>query len=196
MQRLCVYCGSAFGNDPRYRQAAEHLGATLAREGISLVYGGGKVGLMGAVADGALAAGGKVIGVIPRLLVDKELAHPGLTELVQVADMHERKASMADLADGFIALPGGFGTWEELFEVITWSQLGLHAKPMGLLDVADYYQPLLGFIHNSVAAGFVRKQNADALLVDADPHALLARMRAFLPDRLDKWAPAATGEVA
>ena len=153
--RICVFCGASPGNEPRYRDAARDVGAGLAERGIGVVYGGGRVGLMGAVADAALEAGGEVIGVIPQGLVDRELAHPGLTELHVVDSLHERKALMADLADAFIALPGGLGTLEELAEVVSWAQLELHAKPIGLLEVGDYWTLLLAWLDMAVAEGFV-----------------------------------------
>jgi uncharacterized protein (TIGR00730 family) len=156
MKRLCVFCGSSFGDDPAYLAAARDLGQLLAASGIGLVYGGASVGLMGAVADAALAAGGEVIGVLPQGLREREVGHNGLTELHIVATMHERKALMADLADGFIALPGGIGTLEEFCEILTWAQLGVHAKPCGLLDIADYYAPLIAFFDRMVAARFLR----------------------------------------
>ncbi len=175
---ICVFCGSNAGRDPRYVTAAKALGLTLAREGIGLVYGGAKVGLMGAIADAVLEAGGKVTGVMPKALVDREVAHPGLTRLHVVASMHERKALMSELADGgYIALPGGLGTLEELFEVWTWAQLGYHAKPVGLLDVAGFYGGLLAFVDTTVAAGFVTTEQRALLLVDTEPHALVARLR-------------------
>jgi uncharacterized protein (TIGR00730 family) len=171
--RICVFCGSSPGADPGYLEQAAALGALLAERGIGLVYGGASVGTMGAVADGALAAGGEVIGVIPEHLSRVEISHAGLTELHVVADMHERKAKMAALADGFLALPGGAGTLEELFEVWTWAQLGLHSKPIGLVDVGGYYRPLWTFVEHMVAEGFVRPEHRDLVLMDADPRVLL-----------------------
>ncbi len=153
--RICVFCGASPGNEPRYVAAARDVGEGLARRGIGLVYGGGRVGLMGAVAEAALTAGGEVIGVIPQGLVDRELAHPGLSELHVVDTLHERKALMADLSDAFIALPGGLGTLEELAEVVSWAQLELHAKPIGLLEVGDYWTLLLAWLDMAVAEGFV-----------------------------------------
>ena len=152
---LCVYCGSASGNDPAYRQLATAFGHELARRGIALVYGGGKVGLMGTVADAVLAGGGRVIGVIPRQLVEREVAHPGLTELVVVETMHQRKTRMYELSDAFVALPGGFGTMDEMFEMLTWAQLGLHRYPCGFLDVRGYYAALRGMMDHMVDEGFV-----------------------------------------
>lgn len=155
-RRICVFCGSSSGNDPVFVEAARDLGRSLAERGLELVYGGGRVGLMGQLADAALAAGGRVHGVIPQRLCDLEVAHPGLSELFVVDTMHARKAMMARLSDAFIALPGGFGTLEELFEVVTWAQIGYHQKPVGILDVAGYYAPLLKFIDHAQATGFVR----------------------------------------
>ena len=155
IRRICVFCGASAGNDPAYLAAAGAVGEGLARRGIGVVYGGGRVGLMGALADAALGAGGEVIGVIPQGLVDRELAHPSLTELDIVGSLHERKARMADLADAFIALPGGLGTLEELSEVVSWAQLELHAKPIGLLDVVEYWRPLLSWLDLAVVEGFV-----------------------------------------
>jgi len=163
MKRLAVYCGSATPADPRYVELAREVGETLAKRGIGVVYGGGKLGLMGAVASGALAAGGEVIGVIPEALRDKEIAHPHLTKLHVVGSMHERKQMMADLSTGFVALPGGLGTLEELFEIWTWAQLGYHKKPVGLLDVANFYEKLDAFLDHTVEAGFVRAEHRDML---------------------------------
>jgi uncharacterized protein (TIGR00730 family) len=179
MKRICVFCGANAGRDPAYREAAQALGALLAREGIGLVYGGASIGLMGAVADAARAAGGEVIGVIPRALMKREIAHAGLADLRVVGSMHERKALMAELSDGFIALPGGVGTLEELFEVWTWVHLGLHAKPCALLDVAGFYSGLARFIDHVDAEGFLREGVREMLLVERDPAALLAAMRAW-----------------
>jgi uncharacterized protein (TIGR00730 family) len=179
---VCVFCGSNLGRDPRHAEAARALGTTLAEGGIGLVYGGGKVGLMGTVADAALAAGGTVIGVIPRSLVDKEVEHTGLTSLRVVGSMHERKAMMSDLADGgYIALPGGLGTFEELFEVWTWAQLGYHPKPVGMLNVGGFYDPLLAFLDTTVTQGFVKPEHRDMLLVDTEPRSLLARLESYVP---------------
>ena len=175
IRSICVFCGASSGHDPRYAAAATLIGATLAQRGIRLVYGGGRLGLMGAVADAALAAGGEVVGVIPRGLVDRELAHPGLTELVVVETLHERKAEMARLADAFIALPGGLGTLEELAEVLSWAQLDLHTKPIGLLDVGGFFAALGTFLDHAVAEGFVAERNRRMLLRDDDLPALLAR---------------------
>jgi uncharacterized protein (TIGR00730 family) len=188
MQSVCVFCGASSGARPEYSGAARRLGAALARGGRRLVFGGGHVGLMGAAADAALAAGGAVVGVIPRFLVDKELAHPGVTELVVVETMHQRKAEMADRADAFAVLPGGFGTGDELFEALTWGQLGLHAKPVGLLDTAGYFAPLLGWLDHAVREGFLRAEHRGLVLSAEEPERLLdllARWRP--PPALGKW---------
>lgn len=187
MKSVCVYCGSSSGTDPAFAAAARTVGRLLAGSGRTLVYGGGRVGLMGALADAALAAGGRVIGVIPRAMVDRELAHQGLTELRVVGSMHERKALMAELADGFLALPGGLGTLEELFEAWTWAQLGIHAKPFGLLDVSGLFGPLLGFLDRLVEQRFVRPEHRALLQVDSDSAALLAAMASLRPAYLPKW---------
>jgi uncharacterized protein (TIGR00730 family) len=190
MKAVCVYCGSSPGVDPAFMQAAQHTGRTLALQGITLVYGGGRAGLMGALADAALAAGGAVVGVIPQRLMDKEAAHTRLTALHVVPDMHTRKAKMAHLAEGFIALPGGVGTFEELFETFTWLQLGYHRLPVGVLNVAGYYAPLQAMMKSAVENGFVGASNASQLLVDASLDALLARMRSFTPLDSDAWLKA------
>ncbi|MEO8936681.1 MAG: TIGR00730 family Rossman fold protein [Burkholderiaceae bacterium] len=187
IKRLCVYCGSSMGSLPSYRDAATALGGLLARRGIELVYGGGHVGLMGAVADGTLAAGGHVIGVIPRALMDRELGHAGIQELRIVADMHERKTMMAELADAFIAMPGGWGTIEELSEMLTWLQLGIHAKQIGLLNVDGYYDPLIAFAERMIDQRFVRAEHRSLMTVDADPEALLTRLMTPRVAPLDKW---------
>ncbi len=187
MRRVLVFCGSSPGRLPEYADAAGALGRELVARGLGLVYGGAQVGLMGAVADAALAAGGEVIGVIPRTLVEREVAHAGLTELRVVETLHERKALMASLADGVIALPGGFGTLDELFEMLTWAQLGLHTKPVGLVEVAGYWTRLLAFIDHMVEERFLRAEQRDALLVATEPAALLERMLAYEPAILDKW---------
>jgi uncharacterized protein (TIGR00730 family) len=176
VRRVCVFCGASSGRKPAYADAARAFGATLAARGLGLVYGGGRVGLMGAVADGALEAGGEAIGVIPQELVDRELAHGGLTELHVVGSLHERKALMAELADAFVALPGGFGTLDELMEQLTWSQLGLHAKPVGLLDVDEYWRPLIAVARQATEEGFVREADLAAIAVAADGEALLDRL--------------------
>ncbi|WP_211260640.1 TIGR00730 family Rossman fold protein [Amycolatopsis jejuensis] len=176
--RICVFCGSARGFSPEYTDAAAGMGKLLAQRGIGLVYGGASVGTMGVVADAALAAGGEVIGVIPEVLSSVEIAHGGLTELHVVADMHQRKAKMAELSDAFVALPGGAGTLEELFEVWTWAQLGIHRKPIGLLDVAGYYTPLVAFADHMQQEGFLRPETRALLTVDSDAAALLDRFAA------------------
>jgi len=179
MQTICIYCGSKHGVHNAYTEAANALGRQLARAGLGLVYGGGSVGLMGVVADAVLAEGGEVIGVIPTVLSRKELLHTGCTTLHQVATMHERKALMEDCADGFIALPGGYGTLDELFEIITWAQLGLHHKPIGLLNIEGYYDQLIAFLRHTVEQGFVRETFIDMLLVDDNSERLLQRMAAY-----------------
>ena len=190
MRRVCVFCGASSGRLPAYADAARSLGAALAARGLGLVYGGGRVGLMGAVADAALAAGGEVIGVIPQELVDRELAHPGLSELRVVGSLHERKALMAELSGAFVALPGGFGTLDELMEQLTWSQLGLHAKPVGLLDVEEYWRPLVALARHATEEGFVREADLGSIAVADDGEGLLdrlARMAASERPR-PKWA--------
>ncbi|MEO5940486.1 MAG: TIGR00730 family Rossman fold protein [Candidatus Limnocylindrales bacterium] len=181
LRSICVFCGASTGRDPRYAAAAAAVGERLAQRGIRLVYGGGRLGLMGAVADAALAAGGEVVGVIPRGLVDRELAHPGLSQLDVVGTLHERKARMSDLADAFIALPGGLGTLEELAEVLSWAQLELHAKPIGLLDVDGYFEALESFLDRAVAAGFVAARHRGLLLRDEDLDGLLEQFAAWEP---------------
>jgi len=181
MRRVGVFCGSSSGIRPAYAASAEALGRLIAQSGLGLVYGGGNVGLMGVVADAALAAGGEVIGVIPEAMMKWEVGHLDLTELRVVASMHERKAAMADLADGFIALAGGIGTMEELFEVWTWGQLGLHAKPLGFLDVAGYYGHLHAFLDHMAGEGFLKPRHRDMVMVESDPETLLARMRDYAP---------------
>jgi uncharacterized protein (TIGR00730 family) len=185
--RVCVYAGSSPGARPVYARAARELGALLAGRGIGVVYGGGKVGLMGALADAAMAAGGEVTGVIPRALLEREIGHRGVTSLRVVESMHQRKALMADLADAFVALPGGIGTLEELVEMHTWAQLGLHAKPIGVLDVAGFYRPLAAFLDHAVAERFLRAEHRATLLVEEDPGVLLRRMEAFQPLAAEKW---------
>lgn len=184
---LCVFAGANFGTKPDYRAAAESLGHLLGTSGIRCVYGAGNVGLMGALADACLEAGGEVIGVIPHALVQHEVAHLGLTELRTVDTMHQRKAMMADLSDAFVALPGGLGTFEELFEVWTWSQLGIHNKPLGLLNIAGYYDPLIAMVEHGVREGFLRAKHRESLLVDTNCERLLERLRAFQPEFMPKW---------
>ena len=176
LRRICVFCGSSTGARAEYRAAAETIAIELTRRRIGLVFGGGCVGLMGIVADTALARGGHVIGVIPSAMVAREIAHRGLPDLRIVASMHERKALMASLSDAFIALPGGFGTFEEFCEVVTWTQLGLHQKPCGLLNVAGYYDPLVTLFDRAVADGFIRPENRGIVLADSDPAALIERV--------------------
>ena len=180
MKSVCVFCGSSSGG-PAYADAARRFGAALARRGLGLVYGGGHVGLMGAVADAVLTAGATAVGVIPRFLVEKELAHRGLTELIVVETMHQRKTVMADRADAFAALPGGFGTADELFEILTWAQLGLHAKPVGLLNTAVFFDPLLSWLDHMVGERFLQPEHRDVVLTAAEPEELL--------DLLEAWRP-------
>ena len=187
LERICVFCGSSSGAREIYREAAISLGRTLAQRGIGLVYGGSHLGLMGTLADTVMAARGAVTGVMPRLLVDKEAAHTGLPDLRIVGSMHERKALMADLACGFIALPGGFGTLEEFCEVLTWAQLGVHAKPCGLLNVAGFYDPLLALLDHAVAERFLKPQNRDLVIADDDVARLLDRMACFHAPQVSKW---------
>ena len=192
MKSICVFCGSNIGRDPRYRAKAESLGRLLAARGIELIYGGGNVGLMGAIADACLAAGGMVIGVIPEALVGKEVAgrvvdHQALTRMEVVDSMHTRKARMAELSDGFVALPGGFGTFEEFCEVLTWGQLGFHVKPMGLLNVAGFFDPLLTMFDHAVDQGFLRAENRAMALAETDIERLLDAMGAYRPEPVSKW---------
>jgi uncharacterized protein (TIGR00730 family) len=187
MRRVCVYAGSNPGSDPAYAEAARALAALMAERGIGLVYGGGKVGLMGVLADTILAAGGEAIGVMPQALIDREIGHPGLTDLKVVHSMHERKALMAELADAFVAVPGGIGTLEELIEIYTWSQLGIHDKPCGVLNVRGYYDDLAAFLDHAVQEGFLRAEHRAVLTVAEDPAALLDAFAAFTPPRIGKW---------
>jgi uncharacterized protein (TIGR00730 family) len=187
MRRVCVYAGSNPGTHPAYAGSARALGQELADRGIGLVYGGGKVGLMGVIADSVLAAGGEAIGVMPQALIDREIGHRGLTELKVVSSMHERKALMAELADAFVALPGGIGTLEELIEVYTWSQLGIHDKACGVLNVRGYYDGLATFLDHAVGEGFLRPQHRAVLSVAEDPAALLDALAAYEPPRVGKW---------
>lgn len=181
MRRICVFCGSSLGARPAYAEAARALGRQFAARDVGLVYGGASVGLMGELADATLAAGGEAVGVIPRSLVARELAHSGLSELHVVETMHERKALMANLSDAFVALPGGMGTLDELAEAITWGQLGIHSKPIGLLDVDRYFAPLLAFTDRAVTEGFLRPAHRDAVLVDTDPARLIDRLEMHEP---------------
>jgi hypothetical protein len=187
MKRICVFCGSSPGSRPEYRAAAEELGAELVRRNIGLVYGGGKVGLMGVLADTVLAARGEVVGVIPERLVAKEVGHNGLNKLHVVRSMHERKALMADLADAFVALPGGFGTLEEFCEIVTWSQLGLHAKPCGVLNVLAYYSPLLAMLDHAVQERFLKLENRALVLARDSVAELLQALEEWRPVRVEKW---------
>ena len=188
MQRACVFCGSSPGARPQYTEATEDLGSLFVQHGITLVYGGASVGLMGRLADTVLSEGGEAVGVIPRALVEREIAHLGLTELHLVDSMHERKALMADLSDAFVALPGGLGTLDELFEVYTWAQLGLHRKPCGLLNVEGYYQHLADFLDHAVGERFVRDEHRDMLIVEEDQATMLERLQRFDPATLTpKW---------
>ncbi len=186
-KRICVFAGSSPGKRPEYAEAAQQLGEELCARGYDLVYGGGGVGLMGAVADSVLGNGGQVIGVIPEALAEKEVAHRGLTELHVVASMHERKALMAELSNAFIALPGGLGTLEELFEVLTWMQLGIHAKPGGLINVGGYFNGLLEFISHAVAEKFLMQEHRSMILADSNIEALLDALEAFVPPSVEKW---------
>jgi hypothetical protein len=186
-RRICVFCGSSPGARPSYGEAAAALGRYIASSGISLVYGGAKAGLMGILADAALQAGGEVIGVMPRALVEKEISHPGLTELRVVGSMHERKAQMADLADAFLALPGGFGTFEEFCEVVTWTQLGLHRKPCGLLNIDGFYDQFLAFFDHAVEEKFIKPRNRRIVLSDSVPESLVDRLLAHEAPPTEKW---------
>ena len=187
MKRICVFCGSNRGGRAGYVTATREIAAVLVREKLSLVYGGGKVGLMGELANEVLSLGGEVIGVIPRSLVEREVGHEGLTELRIVETMHERKALMADLADGFLALPGGLGTLEEVFEVWTWAQLGMHSKPVAFLDVGGYYEVLGEFLDQATREGFVRRAHRAIAIIERDPAELLKKMRAYTPPSVEKW---------
>ncbi|RJG07981.1 TIGR00730 family Rossman fold protein [Noviherbaspirillum cavernae] len=186
MKSLCVYCGSSIGGDAFYAQAARELAREMVNDNIALVYGGGKVGLMGVIADEILRLGGEATGVIPKALMDKEVGHVGLTRLHIVKDMHERKAMMADLSDGFIAMPGGIGTLEELFEIFTWSQLGLHDKPIGLLNANGFYDGLIAFLKHVVDQGFLKESQASLLMHASHPDALVQLFKSFHPQRHDK----------
>jgi len=188
MQRVCVFCGSSPGARPAYAEATAEMARLLTGDGVGVVYGGGRVGLMGVLADTVMAAGGEAIGVMPQALVDREIGHTGISELRVVGSMHERKALMADLSDAFIALPGGAGTLEELFEVYTWAQLGLHDKPCGLLDVEDYFSGLVGFLDHAVDERFLREEHRAMLIVEREPRALIDRVAQFEPRAVTpKW---------
>jgi len=187
VRRVCVFCGSSPGFDPAYVQAARAMGTTLGRRGLSLVYGGASVGLMGAMADAALAAGAHVTGVIPSSMVTREIAHPSLHDLRVVATMHERKALMADLADAFVALPGGIGTLDETFEILTWAQLGLHGKPLGFLNVSGFYDPLLAFLEHGIAQRFIRAEHRGLFVVVDSVEDLLDRLAQHAAPTVEKW---------
>lgn len=187
MKNITVFCASSFGNNPEFEKGAYALGEKLAKNNIGLVYGGAQVGLMGAVANGTLQAGGTVTGVLPSFLQTKEIAHAELTELIIVNTMHERKTIMANRCDGFIALPGGFGTMEELFEVVTWAQLGLHKKPIGILNTAGFYDTLIAFVEQMVASGLLKQVNRDMLLVADDADTLLQLMENYVAPSVPKW---------
>jgi uncharacterized protein (TIGR00730 family) len=187
MQAVCVFCGASPGDRPDYAVAARALAALLAQRGLTVIYGGGSIGLMGILADAALAAGGRVVGVLPEHLARREVAHAGVTEMHIVASMHERKALMARRADAFIALPGGLGTLEELFEVLTWAQLGLHGKPCALLNVNGYFDPMIAFLDDAVARGFVQPRHREMLLIDTDPARLLERIGNYAAPAVEKW---------
>ncbi|MCM2490714.1 TIGR00730 family Rossman fold protein [Burkholderia glumae] len=191
MKSVCVYCGSASGVRGVYAEAARGFGQALAAAELTLVYGGGRVGLMGIVADAVLAAGGRAIGVIPQLLLDKEVGHQGLTELHVVPDMHHRKKMMADRSDAFVAMPGGAGTLEEFFEVFTWAQLGYHRKPVALLNVEGFYDPLVAMLRHTVDEGFMANPYLDSLCIDTTAGGLLDQLRRYRPPARDKWQPAA-----
>ncbi len=188
MERICVFCGASPGARPEYAEAARELARLLTAEGIGVVYGGGGVGLMGALADAVIGAGGELTGVIPRALVDREIAHRDVMDMRVVGSMHERKALMADLSDAFVALPGGIGTLEELFEVYTWAQLGLHRKPCALLNIEGYYDGIADFLAHAVAERFLREETRELLMVETDPEALIERLRTFEPPAVvPKW---------
>ena len=187
MKRICVFCGSSEGSRPEYRDAAEEMAAELVRRKIGLVYGGGNVGLMGMIADAVLKAGGEALGVIPEHLLEREVGHKGLTKLHVVHSMHERKALMADLSDAFVALPGGFGTLEEFCEVMTWTQLGLHAKPCGILNVMGFYSPLLRMFDHAVEERFLKPENRALVLARDQPPELLQALEEWRPVQIEKW---------
>ena len=194
VQRLCVFCGSSSGARPLYAEAAAQLGRDLASSKIALVFGGGRVGLMGILADSVLSAGGQAIGVMPRALVEKEIAHTSLSELHVVESMHQRKALMADLADAFLLLPGGFGSWEEFFEVVTWLQLGIHSKPCAVLNVAGYYDMLLSLTSHALKEGFLRSAHKEMLIVEEDPVRLLGRLEVAPIPSETKWLSQASDD--
>ena len=187
MKRICVYCGSNPGRQPIYREAAAALGQELVARNIGLVYGGASIGVMGAVADAVLQNGGEAIGVIPQSLATREVAHSNLSELIVVTSMHERKATMAELADGFVALPGGWGTFEEIFEILTWAQLGIHQKPCGLLNIANYYDHLALFLQHAMDERFVREEYQPMIIMEQQASALLDRFACYQPPQVRKW---------
>jgi uncharacterized protein (TIGR00730 family) len=187
VRSVCVFCGSKPGTEPAYGRVARALGRTLARERITLVYGGGRVGLMGVLADAVLQAGGEAIGVIPKALVEREISHTGLPDLRVVGSMHERKAAMSELSEGFVALPGGTGTLEEFFEVLTWAQLGEHRKPCALLNIDGYYDPLLAVFDHMVAKGFLTEEHRSMVLVETEPESLLETLARYRPPEVPKW---------
>jgi uncharacterized protein (TIGR00730 family) len=187
MKRICIYCGSSLGKEPIYREAAEQLGAELVKHNLGLVYGGASIGIMGIIADAVLAQGGEVIGVIPKVLAEKEVSHRHLTELKVVNSMHERKALMAELADGFVALPGGLGTLEELFEILTWAQLGLHQKPCALLNVKGYYDALIAFLDHALVEQFVSPKHRGLLLVEDSPSGVVDRLLGYRAPVVERW---------
>lgn len=187
LRTVCVFCGSSEGVREEYREAARGLGAALAAHGVRLVFGGGRVGLMGVVADAVMEAGGEAVGVMPEALIEKEIGHEGLTELRVVGTMHERKATMSDLADAFVTLPGGYGTFEEFLEMLTWAQLGLHQKPCGLLDAAGFYAPLVSFFDHAVREGFVRPEYRSLVLLEDDPERMLGLLDGYTPFGAEKW---------
>ena len=187
MKAVCVYCGSSYGARPVYAEAAKAFGRALVQADLALIYGGGSVGLMGTIADEVLARGGRAIGVIPELLMNKEVGHKGLTELHVVPDMHQRKKKMADLSDAFVSMPGGVGTFEELFEVYTWAQLRYHEKPVALLNIDNYYDPLLAMLKHTVEEGFMRAPFLDMLQVESDPVKLIGALKAYTPPAIDRW---------
>jgi uncharacterized protein (TIGR00730 family) len=187
VNRICVFCGTNTGSHPDYGAAARRLGQIMAEQGIELVYGGASVGIMGELADSVQEHGGHVTGIIPQQLVEKEAAHTGIPNLIVVASMHQRKSQMADMSDGFIALPGGIGTLEGFFEVLTWGQLGIHAKPSGILNVKGYFDGLTGFLDHAVREGFLTREHRDAIMVESDPAVLLDRMKAYTPPEREKF---------
>ena len=187
MKRICVFCGSRPGASGAYGEGARRLGRVLVEAGVTLVYGGGRIGLMGVLADAVLGSGGEAIGVIPKALVRREVAHTGLSNLCVVGSMHERKALMSALSEGFVALPGGLGTMEELFEVLSWAQLGVHAKPCGLLNVEGYYDPLLAFLDHAVVQGFLSEEHRSLILVETEPKPLLEAFARYRPPEIAEW---------